>query len=81
MKNEDLQNLQGFYLNELEKRGSEENIKMLVVKDLLHLLGYKKEWFDCEESRLLNSWFQSELRRYAHAARHEAFQDLQRADV
>ena len=41
MKNEDLktlQNLQGFYLNELEKRGSEENIKMLVVKDLLHLL-------------------------------------------
>ncbi|WP_026887828.1 type I restriction enzyme HsdR N-terminal domain-containing protein [Clostridium beijerinckii] len=53
MKNEDLQNLQCFYLNELEKRGSEENIKMLVVKDLLHLLGYKKEWFNCEESTLL----------------------------
>ncbi|NMF03909.1 type I restriction enzyme HsdR N-terminal domain-containing protein [Clostridium beijerinckii] len=53
MDKNELENLHNFYTNNLREKESEETIKMLVVKDLLHLLGYKKEWFKCEEQNML----------------------------
>lgn len=48
-----LDNLYNFYINNLREKESEETIKMLIVKDFLQTLGYKKEWFKCEEQNML----------------------------
>lgn len=48
-----LDDLRNFYINNLREKESEETIKMLIVKDMLHILGYNKEWFRCEEPNML----------------------------
>lgn len=53
MDKNELENLRDFYENNLREKENEETIKMLVVKDLLHILDYKKEWFKCEEPNML----------------------------
>ena len=52
MNTEEFISLRNFYINTLEKNENEETVKILVIKDLLHLLGYKKEWFKFEEPNL-----------------------------
>lgn len=48
----ELKKLLNFY-NNLDDKENEETIKMLLVKDVLHILGYKKEWFKCEVPNML----------------------------